>query len=296
MSSTCTGRKVPAPTCSVTHAVSTPAACSASRSGASKCSPAVGAATAPGCAGIHGLVAGFVGTGRRARDVRRQRDRGVSGEVVGKRCHAGEAQPEESVVAPDDGRLDGARKDDRLPRTGGVAGTDLEEALVEAQHPLQQELNPAAGGLGADEPRLHDPGVVQHQEVAGAEQARQVAEAAIGEHLAGEVQEPAVGALGRRRLGDPVRRQFEVEVGQRVVAGCHGRARGVVPGEGIEPSWPCGRQILSLLRIPVPPSRPRNARARTGTRAGEGSLSRKRGVRHNETFHRAPRVSARGDR
>ena len=134
----------------------------------------------PGVAGIHGLVAGFVGTGRRARDVRRQRDRGVGGEVVGKRCHAGEAQPEESVVAPDDGRLDGARKDDRLARTGGVAGTDLEEALVEAQHPLQQEFNPAAGGLGADEPRLHDPGVVQHQEVAGAEQARQVAETAIG--------------------------------------------------------------------------------------------------------------------
>src|SRR5258708_33128940 len=35
-----------------------------------------------------------------------------------------------------------------------------------------------------------------------------------------------------------------------------GRLNRLVPREGIEPSWPCDRQILSLLRIPVPPPGP----------------------------------------
>ena len=46
--STRTGWKVPAPTCKVTWAVATPRSRSASSSGGSKCSAAVGAATAPG--------------------------------------------------------------------------------------------------------------------------------------------------------------------------------------------------------------------------------------------------------
>ncbi len=29
----------------------------------------------------------------------------------------------------------------------------------------------------------------------------------------------------------------------------------VVPGEGLEPTRPCGHQILSLTRLPIPPSR-----------------------------------------
>ncbi len=44
------GAKVPAPTCRVTAARSTPRAASAASSGGSKCSPAVGAATEPGAA------------------------------------------------------------------------------------------------------------------------------------------------------------------------------------------------------------------------------------------------------
>ena len=32
--------------------------------------------------------------------------------------------------------------------------------------------------------------------------------------------------------------------------------QGVVPGEGIEPSWCCHRGILSPVRLPIPPSRP----------------------------------------
>ena len=50
MFSTFTGRKVPAPTCSVTRAVRTPCACQRREQAASKWSEAVGAATAPGCA------------------------------------------------------------------------------------------------------------------------------------------------------------------------------------------------------------------------------------------------------
>ena len=29
----------------------------------------------------------------------------------------------------------------------------------------------------------------------------------------------------------------------------------MVPGEGVEPTWPCGRGILNPLRLPVSPSR-----------------------------------------
>ena len=51
--STCgarSGVNVPGPICRVTKAVRTPAAASLARSSRVKCSPAVGAATAPGCA------------------------------------------------------------------------------------------------------------------------------------------------------------------------------------------------------------------------------------------------------
>ena len=48
MRATRTGWNVPAPTCSVTRAVRTPRSASAARTPSSKCSAAVGAATAPG--------------------------------------------------------------------------------------------------------------------------------------------------------------------------------------------------------------------------------------------------------
>ena len=50
MSSPRTGWNVPAPTCSVTRAEAMPFASSAASMAASKCRPAVGAATAPGTA------------------------------------------------------------------------------------------------------------------------------------------------------------------------------------------------------------------------------------------------------
>jgi hypothetical protein len=45
----------------------------------------------------------------------------------------------------------------------------------------------------------------------------------------------------------------------------------LVPREGIEPSWPCDRQILSLLRIPVPPPG-RATVAAALPRAGKGGI------------------------
>ena len=42
----------------------------------------------------------------------------------------------------------------------------------------------------------------------------------------------------------------EVHTGNSIVEECN-----LVPGEGIEPSHPYGRRILSPVRIPVPPSR-----------------------------------------
>ncbi|MPN24079.1 hypothetical protein SDC9_171473 [bioreactor metagenome] len=55
-------------------------------------------------------------------------------------------------------------------------------------------------------------GVVEHQQVAGSEQARQVGEAAVDVRCAGDVQQAAAGALGRRVLGDQFGGEGEVEV------------------------------------------------------------------------------------
>src|SRR5690349_8004145 len=35
--------------------------------------------------------------------------------------------------------------------------------------------------------------------------------------------------------------------------GQHFASIGMVPRAGIEPAWPCGRRILSPLRLPIPP-------------------------------------------
>src|SRR5262245_25366969 len=48
---------------------------------------------------------------------------------------------------------------------------------------------------------------------------------------------------------------------------------GLVPGEGIEPTWCCHRRILSPLRLPVPPSRLDAARLRVHYSGARMSLS-----------------------
>ena len=45
-----------------------------------------------------------------------------------------------------------------------------------------------------------------------------------------------------------------------------------MPREGIEPSWPCDRQILSLLRIPVPPPGRTANHAALPPRAAKGRI------------------------
>ena len=60
VSSAFTGRKVPAPTCSVTLCKATPRAVSRASRLSVKCRPAVGAATEPSGARKHGLVVGAV--------------------------------------------------------------------------------------------------------------------------------------------------------------------------------------------------------------------------------------------
>ena len=85
------------------RAIATPRASSAASSAASKCRPAVGAATAPGRARVDGLVALAVGVGRRrAVDVGRQRHLAVRVEV---RAHrAVELELGEAAVDADHGR------------------------------------------------------------------------------------------------------------------------------------------------------------------------------------------------
>ena len=173
-----------------------------------------------GMAGIDGLVARLVRGVGSAPDVRRQRDLAVAIEILGERLRSVDGEPEEAVVARDHGRRHAARQVDRAAGARRMARAELEHALVRAEHALQQQLDGAARGLDRAQSRLDHPRVVEDDEVAGGEEAGQVGERAVLDRVAGDVQQAACRAGRRRRLGDELLRQREVEIGQAV--GAHG--------------------------------------------------------------------------
>ena len=141
--------------------------------------------------------------------------------ILAQRRRAVDAQPEEAVVAPDhDGRR-AAGQVDGAARARRMARPELEQAFVRAQHALEQQLDRAAGGLDRVQARLDHPGVVEHDEIAGGQQPGQVGEREVGERAAGDVQQAAGRARRRGRLRDQLRRQYKVEVGNRVATHGH---------------------------------------------------------------------------
>ena len=84
------------------------------------------------------------------------------------------------------------------------------------RRPDQKALGGAAAGQpDADQARREDARVVDDQQIAGAEQRRQVVEGEMRDAPARAIErhEPAAAARGRRLLRDQLVREIEIEVG-----------------------------------------------------------------------------------
>ncbi len=93
-----------------------------------------------------------------------------------------------------------------------VAGADHRERERRLDDALDQRLDAPAGRLASEQPRLQHARVVEHEQVAGHEQALDVGEREVAQRVARDVQQPARRPFGQRVLRDQVRRQVEVEV------------------------------------------------------------------------------------
>jgi len=71
----------------------------------------------------------------------------------------------------------------------------------------------------AQQARLDDPRVVEHQQVPRAQHRRQLAEDAVGGRLGGAIEQARGAALGCRVLGDQLGWQVEIKIAERVNGG-----------------------------------------------------------------------------
>jgi hypothetical protein len=144
-------------------------------------------------------------------------------EQVGECRVAQAAQPEEFTVAAEYLEIEGVFHAHAAARARGLAGADLGQCFVIAGQTLDQHLDASAAFLAAVKPCVHDPRVVEHQQVARHEPARQVADRAVRQRIVSDHQKAAGAAFGRRCLGDQFFGQRVIEIGQ----GEHGTGRQV---------------------------------------------------------------------
>ena len=184
--------------------------------------------------GKHGLVA--LGVLRRVRvcalllalNIGRQRHVpmalhqgvGVIAGVVGQ--HKTKQRPVGIGPAPEQGgaeavgRAGGGVQGDGRPDLGLFAHPHVRGHLVAAQHALNEQLQLAAGGLFAKQARFEHAGVVHDQQIAGAQQAAQIAKNPVRGWTVRGVQQPGAAALGRWLLGDQMRRQVKIKIAEGV--------------------------------------------------------------------------------
>ena len=175
-------------------------------------------------AGEHGLIACFVGLIRLVLDVGRQRQLAQPLQHPGCRCIEADAQHHAARLArrDDRGALGGVLRPERQPaaRLWRVAGTHHRQHLVLAVDALDHHLDAPATLLAPGQPRMDDPGVVEHQQAAGRDESRQIGQLPVGSgglgqpHQRCHVQQPPAGALLGRVLGNQFLGQVIVEIGQ----------------------------------------------------------------------------------
>ena len=176
-----------------------------------------------GHARVDRLVALLVGCVGRVADVGRQRQRAVA---IEQREHAfrGIKSQQEEIAAPlGYGRLDALGQHEPRTRPRAVARAHVREGFVGAEHALDQNFDPAAGGLLAEQAGLDDAGVVEHEDVARGEETGQLGEQMVRHRVAGQVQQAARAARLCRALRDQFARKVVVEVVKR-----QGHAHGAV--------------------------------------------------------------------
>jgi hypothetical protein len=83
---------------------------------------------------------------------------------------------------------------------------DMRQNAPARQNALQQNLDAATGRLGSDHTGRDDPGVVENEQIAGAQQAGQIDEPSIRDFPGDiQMQQTAPRPLGRGMLRDQVR-------------------------------------------------------------------------------------------
>ena len=102
-----------------------------------------------------------------------------------------------------------------LARARRAAHEHVPLAVI-AERPDEQQLEPSAARPTAAHAGRDHAGVVQNDQVVGAEEPRKVGDAGMtaGSRRPVEHQEAGIGAVGRRLLGDQLRGQRVVQVGQ----------------------------------------------------------------------------------
>jgi hypothetical protein len=100
------------------------------------------------------------------------------------------------------------------PFAQSLAALHLQECLVTLERPLKQEFDTATGWFGAREPCGDDTSIVEYQQIVWQQKPRQIADHPIGAQPGASIEheKPARGALGKRRLSDPIGRYVVGEV------------------------------------------------------------------------------------
>ena len=166
-------------------------------------------------AGEHGLVAVKVSVVGIALDVGRQRHAPHAQQQLLDGFGSIKSQAEELAVTTLHHQPATVAEFNDAAFLGLLADAELRTELVVVVQALDQDLHGATGFLVAIKARGQHAGVVEHQQVTGLQQLRQIAELAVvklpGRHV--EVQQARRTATGQRALRDQLGRQREVEIG-----------------------------------------------------------------------------------
>ena len=140
---------------------------------------------------------------------------------------------------------------------GLLADAHVGHDVVAFQYALDQQLQPAAAGLLAEDARLDHARVVEHQQVAGLQQIGQLVEDAVGGRvgIVAAVEQARGTALGGRMLGNQLLGKLEVEIAEREHTGQGGHA--VLEGRtwpvpsSLNGSWQLSQTLGSSPELPA---------------------------------------------
>lgn len=162
--------------------------------------------------GIDRLVAQFVGRCRLALDIRRQRQAAMALEEPGR--IAGKPQAVELAGAPQDFDIEGVFEPQSTAGLRRLAGSHLGQDLAAVEQPFNEYFDLPPTVLVPQQAGMQDPAVIHHQQVATAQPSRQIDKHGIAAAVAVQYQQATGRSLRQGRLGDQLRRQCVIEIGE----------------------------------------------------------------------------------